>query len=226
MAEEFNNIVKRLQDEMRYFLHNTVLEINGVTICPYEIEAYYYKEGEFEDCYVHCNDMQKVEHKGHFYVHRKGKSEQDAYTGGNRCCLDYVVGEKGAYFSFLLRSASVESNGKSELYIKPNILLNIILTATGLGNKDLEKTKIDVKKKKNNDRVFFSTRFGLSGDGKFANALLRAVRNGPHLKQGYPGKEKIAYDHYIRLKNGLNEDDIKDEIREIFGYLPPIKQHL
>lgn len=227
MAEEFNDIVKRLQDDMRKFLQNTELEINGVTIRPLEIEAYYYEEGVFEDCYVHCNEMQTEKNKGHFYVHRKGKREQDAYSGGNRCCLDYVVGKKGTYFSYLLRSASVEFNGESVLCIKPNILLNNILTATDLDKNDLEKTKIDVKKEKNNDQVFFSTRVGLSGDGKFANALLRAVRNGPHLKQkGYPGKEKIAYDYYIRLSNGLNEDDIKDEIREIFGYLPPIKQHL
>lgn len=120
MAEEFNDIVKRLQDDMRKFLQNTELEINGVTIRPLEIEAYYYEEGVFEDCYVHCNEMQTEKNKGHFYVHRKGKREQDAYSGGNRCCLDYVVGKKGTYFSYLLRSASVEFNGESVLCIKLN----------------------------------------------------------------------------------------------------------
>lgn len=223
MEDKYDDIVKWLQGIMSDFLQNRILEINGTLIQPFEIEAYYYKERVFEDEYVHCNEMQKVRNKGHFYVHRKGRNRQDAYTGGNWCCLDYVVGDEEAYFSFLLRSASVEHNDNSFLAIKPNILLSTILTEANLTKNDLENSKINVITKHNDDQIFFSTRVGLSGDSKFTNASLRAVRNGQNLKQKrYPNKEKIAFDYYRQLRNTLDIDKAKDEIRRIFGSLSPL----
>lgn len=81
-----------LQKTEKLLLTEYLLCLDGHTIEPLWVEAYYYSEGRFEDENSHKNAMQKNRF-GQFYFHRKG-------WGGFDICLS----DGEYYLSFLIKA--------------------------------------------------------------------------------------------------------------------------
>ena len=76
-----------------------VIEVEGITIEPLWVEAYYFHKNVFSDCNTHLSEKQKNRF-GQLYFHEKGR-------GGFDLCLS---DSEDYYLSFLLKRTSI--NGK------------------------------------------------------------------------------------------------------------------
>lgn len=156
----FDEIVKQLQDEASNFLMHSHIEVNGLQIFPKEIEVYYYKKDEFEDKYVHCNELQQNRHN-QFYMHRWGKSKDDRLKPGNRASVDFCVSqEKDVYYAYLLRSAVIDGEfvfGPNKVYSslvgKICDIENVICSVVENGDQDevdvLFSERVNLREKPN-----------------------------------------------------------------------------
>lgn len=212
---------KVLQQKMEQFLLNSRLNLNGVIIVPKEIEAYYYEDGKFEEDSVHKNELQR-NNKNHFYIHRNGLSRYDAYKGGRRPGIDFVLSDNSnIYFSFLIRSAVVDGR----FIVGPNKVLNEIRWDSRLSNEDIEKHEVIIEPCKNEATVLFSERIGL-GKGvanDFLHADLRAVVCDENYRRAnYAKKEKMIVDHLVTSygNHNLSKDEAINYVRLYLGYVP------
>lgn len=215
-------LIEKLQSEEKAFLSSKCLVLNNVVIQPKEIEAYYYKEGEFEDKSVHRNELQQ-NNKEHFYVHRNGLKKESSYKGGNRSGVDFVVSdEDNVYYSYLIRCAVV--NG--ELVVGPHKVLEAIKKHCHFNSYDeIENKQIEVKDQQQSCAVLFSERINLSTG--FVDCELRAILCDEYYKEStYRGKEAIIVDYLLKeVKKGLSAEQAREEVKKYLTYVPSkIKQ--
>lgn len=215
-------MIEELQKHAIDFLNNKFFVVNGINIYPKEIEAYYFKEGEFEDNSVHRNDLQQ-NHPNRFYIHRWGKSKDDPYKGGNYPGIDFVVSsEASCYYTYLLRSVEIEE----KLVIGPHMVLEAIKEATGAADyNELENMSVSIANKECENDILISIRINLGKtvDDTYKNAPLRFVELDEHFRNAkYPLKEKLITDYLIdkMKKKHISKEDAIATVREKLGYLP------
>lgn len=184
---------------------------------PKEIEVYYHKKGVFEDNSVHQNELQQ-HNKDHFYIHRWGKQQSDAYKGGNYPGIDFVVSnDTDVYHTYLIRSAVINN----EIYVGPHNVLKAIEKETKLKYDEIEKNTVEVISCNNSYDVLFSNRINL---GKmvleeYRNIKLRAVVLDEDFKKNkYLAKENLIIGK-IQLDN-MSNDKALSFAKEHLGYVP------
>ena len=218
-TKEFNlKIIKRLQDEAKLFLTTKNLIMEGIVIIPKEIEVYYYKEKEFEDDSVHRNELQK-NHRNHFYIHRRGKKNQDAYKGGNRAGIDFIIsGDNNVYYSYLIRSAVI--NG--QLVVGPHKVLVEIKSASNLRYTDIENKEVVLASNNTSDDVvLFSKRINLGKNVSedFLNYRLRAVLCDELFSGSkYPKKEEMIINYVLGQE--MTNEQASYYAKKHLGYIP------
>ena len=221
MTSVFNETIQKLQKAEKFFLTESALVLNGITIQPKEIEVYYYERGVFEDESVHRNDLQK-RNKNHFYVHRCGTKSSDSYKGGNYAGIDYVVSDtEDVYFSYLIRSALVND----EMAIGPHKVLEAIKKYSHLEYKDIENSVVEVLPHHVFDEVMFSSRIRLGKTvcEEYKTCKLRAVLCDNFFRDsGYPGKERLVID-FLTGKvhaHSMSKEQASQFAKDNLGYIP------
>ena len=210
---------EKLQKEATRFIAQTRLILKDVVIIPKEIEVYYYKEDEFSYESVHRNELQH-NNKNHFYVHRTVKSKTDRYKGGNRAGIDFVVsGEKGVYYSYLIRSAFV----KEKLYYGPHKVLEAIKDFSLLDYKEMEDATVVVEESGTPKDVVLSRRINL-GKG-FVDSKLRAVVFDNEFKDSKYRDKEILIVEKVREEK-ISKDEALDFARKYLGYIPTVIRNL
>ena len=217
----FKENIQKLQAEARSFLAESVLVLNGLSICPKEIEVYYYEKGVFEDNSVHRNDLQR-HNKNHFYVHRCGTKSSDSYKGGNYVGIDFVVSDTDdVYFTYLIRSAIV--NG--EMVVGPHKVLKAIQRHCNLSYSEIESEAVEVVHRYANCDVLFSSRINLGKtvDDEFCECKLRAVLcDELFCVNKYPAKEKMVIDFLMEKVQAhcITNEQALLYAKDNLGYIP------
>jgi len=202
------NIYTMLQKNATKFLQNYYLMVKDVAIYPKEIEAYYFKSGIFEDCFVHQNDMQANRYL-HFYIHRYGETEESLYIEGTRGGCDLVISnEDYTYYSFLIRSIVIDD----KLIVGPRRSLNAILSKTNFTNDSLEQAEVKLMPCEKTSIVLPCKRIGLGDyNNEYKDAELRFIlcddyfkKKDPDSNAGYP-KRTDAIDNYLKNKLQVGE---------------------
>lgn len=105
VAEEREKIEQLLQDTLQQLLCCYKISVCGIDVFPIEVESYFYRQGIFEDPYVHSNELQ-MNHFGELYIHRRGRRSTDPYKMDNRVCMGISLSTADTYYySALVRSA-------------------------------------------------------------------------------------------------------------------------
>lgn len=208
----------RLQKEAAEFLTHYKLRLNGLIIQPTEIEVYYYREGEFEDKSVHQNELQQNNY-AHFYIHRWGKKKDDAYKGGNRPGIDFVVSkEENVYYTFLIRSAVINNSP----VVGPHKVLMAIQEASRLADfKEIENAVVEICPEKNPYDVVFSQRINLGKTTEvYMDLKLRAVLCDDtwFIKNKYRYKEQMIID--LLSNKQMAKEESFEYTRMKLGYIP------
>ena len=217
----FKENIQKLQAEARSFLTESVLVLNGLSICPKEIEVYYYEKGVFEDNSVHRNDLQR-HNKNHFYVHRCGTKSSDSYKGGNYVGIDFVVSDTDdVYFTYLIRSAIVND----EMVVGPHKVLMAIQRHCNLSYSEIESETIEVVHRYANSDVLFSNRINLGKtvDDEFYECKLRAVLCDELFRVNkYPAKEKMVIDFLMEKVQAhrITNEQALLYAKDNLGYIP------
>lgn len=210
-------IIRKLQNEAKEFLMSRI-NIEGIDIFPKEVESYYYKKGIFEDDSVHGNKLQRNK-RNHFYIHRWGKKEQDAYKGGNRAGIDFVISDnEDEYYSILIRSAII--NG--DPIVGPHNVLEKIKSVSNLSYKEIEKKKIKVEPNyTSNIIVLFSKRINLGNkvSEEYQNCYLRAVLCDNLFRGNKYLQKEIMIIEYVNCQNMTGNQAI-EFAKKYLGYIP------
>ena len=90
------NIIEKLKKIEEKLIGEYVIEVEGITIEPLWVEAYYFHKNVFSDCNTHLSEKQKNRF-GQLYFHEKGR-------GGFDLCLS---DSEDYYLSFLLKRTSI-----------------------------------------------------------------------------------------------------------------------
>lgn len=210
-------VISKLQKEAKEFLMSKII-IEGIVIFPKEVESYYSKMGIFEDDSVHGNKLQRNK-RDHFYKHRWGKEEQDAYKGGNRAGIDFVISDnEDEYYSILIRSAIV--NG--DQIVGPHKVLEKIKSDSNLSYKEIENKMIKVEPNfTSNNIVLFSRRINLGNkvSEEYQNYYLRAVLCDEYFRGNkYPRKEEMIIQYIISTK--MTNTQAIEFANKFLGYIP------
>ncbi len=214
------DIIKKLQNEASHFLTESKLMVNGLIILPKEIEVYYYKDGNFEDSSVHRNFLQQ-NNKNHFYIHRWGTKKEDSYKGGNYPGIDFVISdEKEIYYSYLIRSAVVDN----DIHIGPHNVLKTIIDKSGLTEKDLESSAVEILPNSISCDVLFSSRINLGKNAKeFSDYKLRVVLCDEWFRNNkYPAKEKMVVEFLTEnvRQQTMTPQQAMEYANTKLGYIP------
>lgn len=173
-----DGFIGKLQEKtISHLFKHCYIQIGNIKINPIEIEVYYFEEGVLEDDSVHKNELQK-NNKNHFYIHRFGKGKNNKYKG--RAGIDFVWSNKdNQYYTWLLRSVTLEKGEEKTTVVGPNKTLMAIKEWTNLSNEELESAKLELKYESainENYPIFTSERIGLVNDSAiFKFAPLRFV---------------------------------------------------
>ena len=104
-----SEIIKKLQEINAFLLKNYCVQIDRFKIIPLLIEAYYYKEGIFEDENTYKVDERQEDSFRRLYFHRGPQSD-----GIDICLSD----EKGYYIAFLIKNALlIDENSREKLFV-------------------------------------------------------------------------------------------------------------
>ncbi len=214
-----NIILQGLQKKATDFLTNHYLVVNGIEIYPKEIEVYYYKEGEFDDKYVH-RDVLQANRPNKFYVHRKGR-------GG----CDFVQSDRAdVYYSYLIRSVVIGG----ELFVGPINSYEAILDKTGLSKEQLNEVDVTVATSDKAFDVLTDVRIGLNQnsdiDQFYLDAELRFILLDENFeprkdkKQHYKNRER-AFVNTMQRKQAeqtITRDEVISEAKRCLRYVPKV----
>ena len=207
-----------LQNKASDFLKRHYLVVNDIKLYPKEIEVYYYKEGVFEDGYVHRDSMQ-LNRSCKFYVHRKGR-------GG----CDFVLSDsEDVYYSYLIRSVVIGD----DLFVGPINSYEAILAKTGLSGRQLEQATVTVGISDREYNVLRDSRIGLTPkqdiDPFYLDAELRFIlcdeyfRPRHDKRTHYKRREKAFVKfmlHKMSNQRTLTMNDVVSETKYYLGYIP------
>lgn len=214
-------MITKLQLEVKQFVETKSLKINGITILPKEVEAYYYKKGVFEDQSVHKNELQS-NNKYHFYIHRWGTKRTDSYKGGNYPGIDFVVSDdSNLYYSYLIRSAVVEG----KMVVGPHKVLKAIEAESGLSFNEIENTVVEVINSGTFADVLFSNRINLGKTVPNEDRIckFRAVLCDETFRNSkYPSKELMLVDFLLDKVQSqtMTKEEAYKYAKKHLGYIP------
>jgi len=113
-ALDEKSIIAKLHDINAMILTKCKLKVDDTYILyPTEVEAYFFKDPEFKDECVHCNELQSGESDrfGKLYFHRKGKSKDSEIRFYNYTGMDVCLSlDKSYYLGVLIRNAYINSD--------------------------------------------------------------------------------------------------------------------
>lgn len=139
-------IIKQLRKIGAKLIGEYVIEVEGITIEPLWVEAYYFHKNVFSDCNTHLSEKQKNRF-GQLYFHEKGR-------GGFDLCLS---DSEDYYLSFLLKRTSI--NGE---FVK-QADAEAVLEKYGKTKEELEAaTVVLTGKEQKKDDVKHAVRIGLA----------------------------------------------------------------
>ncbi len=227
-AVDEESIIAKLQAINAMILSKCMLEIdNSYFLYPTEVEAYYYKEPEFMDECVHCNDLQSGDRFGKLYFHRRGKTKDEEirfpkYTGMDLC----LSLNKSYYLGVLIRNAYINS---SDFEYGPTRLLRKVvyhickedniqkLSQEQKGKLCSQEDQVVLKPTDDNDSrvvhpIFVTQRQGIT-TGNYKNSDLRSFIE---LKQKHAGvkKEDVLRRYFEKEKISVREELLV----ELLGY--------
>lgn len=192
--------------------------IKGTKVYPKEIEVYAYIDGIFPDDSVHRNELQQA-NRGHFYVHRSGKSKEAPYKG--RAGVDYCFSNvPGLYYTWLIRGAYIEGKG---FILGPSNFRQAILDIYGGNERAFESESFDIHYAGGNLPVLFSERINLgkSVSDEWRSVQFRAVLGDDMFrKERYQQKGNLI-ENYVRALIASGEwprEDCISRGEAILGY--------
>ena len=210
-ASEKPEIEAKLQAIGKALVTDYVIEVDGVTVRPLWVEAYYHNENVFDDPFVHKKDEQKK--SGVLYFHHK----TDDKRNGVDICLS--LGEY--YLSFLLKYTLVDGIVRSQSELSPLI------------REKYKKSGVVITEKKNpTDVISYAARIGLSScrekdaekkalKEEYKDCKLSVVRNfdknfGCGFK--FPKREALVREYLKR--SVLSKTEKAEFCRNVLGYCP------
>lgn len=165
-------IIKKLREIGAKLIGEYVIEVEGITIEPLWVEAYYFNKNVFSDCNTHLSEKQKNRF-GQLYFHEKGR-------GGFDLCLS---DSEDYYLSFLLKRTSINGEFVKQTEVKD------VLEKYGKTKEELEaatvvlvrkEPKKDAENDDENDDVKHTARIGLAKpcykEEKLAAFSLKALK--------------------------------------------------
>ena len=218
------NIIEKLKEIEKKLIGEYVIEVEGITIEPLWVEAYYFHKNVFSDCNTHLSEKQKNRF-GQLYFHEKGR-------GGFDLCLS---DSEDYYLSFLLKRTSI--NGK---FVKQTDAEDV-LEKYGKTKEELEavtvvltgkEPKKDAENDDVNDDVRHAVRIGLAKpcykEETLAAFSLKALKeqkdNFISDKTVLRTLVHIAMEDYVNkcTKNGCKKTKKEYEAycRETYGWYP------
>ncbi|MDD4821789.1 MAG: hypothetical protein PHI48_04445 [Bacteroidales bacterium] len=226
--QEEKSIIEKLQKINAMILTKCMLKVDDSYILyPTEVEAYFYKDPEFKDECVHCNELQRgaSDRFGKLYFHRKGKDSEIRFYNyaGIDVCLSL---DKSYYLGILIRNAYINDGaqicGPSKLVweVVDHICYEDNIKKLSQDHKvkickledQLVLMQTDAKDKRIINPIFVTHRKGIT-KGDYIDSPLRSFIE---LKQEHADvkKEKILLEYFKKENINVTEDLVVD----ILGY--------
>lgn len=206
------NIIEKLKKIEEKLIGEYVIEVEGITIEPLWVEAYYFHKNVFSDCNTHLSEKQKNRF-GQLYFHEKGR-------GGFDLCLS---DSEDYYLSFLLKRTSI--NGE---FVKQADAEDV-LEKYGKTKEALEAaTVVLTGKEPEKDDVKHAVRIGLAKPcykeeelAAFSlNALEKQKGNFISDRKSVNPAIKEAMEKYISENEGLTKKEYENHCRTTYGWYP------
>ncbi|MDD7602716.1 MAG: hypothetical protein PUK54_09025 [Firmicutes bacterium] len=206
------NIIEKLKKIEEKLIGEYVIEVEGITIEPLWVEAYYFHKNVFSDCNTHLSEKQKNRF-GQLYFHEKGR-------GGFDLCLS---DSEDYYLSFLLKRTSI--NGE---FVKQADAEDV-LEKNGKTKEALEAaTVVLTGKEPKKDDVKHAVRIGLAKPcykeeelAAFSlNALEKQKGNFISDRKSVNPAIKEAMEKYISENEGLTKKEYENHCRTTYGWYP------
>lgn len=200
-----DNVVSSIQSLSECFLRNYHFAIGNVKVLPIEIEAYYYKHGQYMDTCAH-DDKERFKFDG-IYTHNHH----------GHICFDVCLSIGDTHFSFLIRSARIAGSVEVEKFMPSQVTDAIEQSSHIVLSSSITNVIRKNNQPRSNEYVMFSKRINLGDnvEDKFRNAPLRAV-----IAQDLRDKDISAKEELTR--SVLDRKDITDKekiCKEILGYV-------
>lgn len=207
-------IIKQLQKIAEKLIAEYVIEVEGITIEPLWVEAYYFNKNVFSDCNTHLSEKQKNRF-GQLYFHEKGR-------GGGRGGVDICLSDSEDYYlSFLLKRTLI--NGEFVKQIK----IEDALKKQGKTKEELETAKVILVRREENQNytVGYTTRVRLEKPC-YREEKLAAVRLDVIGEYDFISDRKdltplvhAEMQEYISTHDKTKKE-YEDDCRKMFGWYP------
>lgn len=213
-------IIKKLREIGAKLIGEYVIEVEGITIEPLWVEAYYFNKNVFSDCNTHLSEKQKNRF-GQLYFHEKGR-------GGFDLCLS---DSEDYYLSFLLKRTSINGEFVKQTEVKD------VLEKYGKTKEELEaatvvlvrkEPKKDAENDDENDDVKHTARIGLAKpcykEEKLAAFSINALKE--HQSDFISDRKSVnpaikeAMEEYISENEGLTKKEYENHCRTTYGWYP------
>lgn len=205
------NIIEKLKKIEEKLIGEYVIEVEGITIEPLWVEAYYFHKNVFSDCNTHLSEKQKNRF-GQLYFHEKGR-------GGFDLCLS---DSEDYYLSFLLKRTSI--NGE---FVKQADAEDV-LEKYGKTKEALEAATVvlvEREPKKKDEDVKHTVRIGLEKPC-YKNEELAAFPLEAIKKYDFSSDRKALIPVVLtEMKQYIDnpeytKEDCKSKCKEIFDWCP------
>ena len=203
-------IIEQLQKIEKKLIGKYVIEVEGITIEPLWVEAYYFNKNVFSDCNTHLSEKQKNRF-GQLYFHEKGR-------GGFDLCLS---DSEDYYLSFLLKRTLINGEFVKQADVED------VLEKYGKTKEELETATVVLveKETKKEKDVKHTVRIGLEKPC-YKNEELAAFPLEAIKKYDFSSDRKALIPVVLTemkeyIDNPENtKEDCKHRCKEIFDWCP------